>query len=262
MDSEQDLANIESTSGLFDSKWIVKKVVFGENKHKGVYYTILYYTILYYTILYYTILCLLIRGGGLVCCKLSWLSEVRAASAFSFIVLIASALLCLHQRSCHILPFQPILWNRYLPSEPVKTDKNSPPSISEGGRVWQVWSMWLRVYVKRAGRHEISHTQDDNSPESDVCMGYSRRLFVLPREKSTINKQHINIEYKSLHSRASFQRRRANPRCFLQALFLVAYFDVEIHVCVCIYIYIYVYTCMCINLSLSLYIYIYIHMYV
>ena len=52
-------------------------------------------------------------------------------------------------RSCHILPFQPILWNRYLPSEPVKTAKNSPPSISEGGRLWQVWSSVRRVVPPR-----------------------------------------------------------------------------------------------------------------
>ena len=54
-------------------------------------------------------------------------------------------------RSFHILPFQPILFNRYLPSEPVKTAKNSPPSISEGGRLWQVcvrYGCWL--YVVRA----------------------------------------------------------------------------------------------------------------
>ena len=44
-----------------------------------------------------------------------------------------------YKRSCHILLFQPILWNRYLPSEPVKTARNSPPSISDGGRIWRVW---------------------------------------------------------------------------------------------------------------------------
>ena len=38
----------------------------------------------------------------------------------------------------HILPFQPILWNRCFPSEPVKTAQNSPSSISEGVRLWQV----------------------------------------------------------------------------------------------------------------------------
>ena len=34
--------------------------------------------------------------------------------------------------SCHILPFQPILWNEYFPPEPAKTAKHSPKSISEG----------------------------------------------------------------------------------------------------------------------------------
>ena len=45
--------------------------------------------------------------------------------------------LCYH--SCHILPFQPILWNKYFPPEPAKTTKHSPKSILEGGRIWQVW---------------------------------------------------------------------------------------------------------------------------
>ena len=40
--------------------------------------------------------------------------------------------------SCHILPFQPLLRNRYVPSEPANTAKHSPQSISEGGRIWQV----------------------------------------------------------------------------------------------------------------------------
>ena len=40
--------------------------------------------------------------------------------------------------SCHILPFQPILWNKYFPPEPANTAKHSPKSISEGGRIWQV----------------------------------------------------------------------------------------------------------------------------
>ena len=42
------------------------------------------------------------------------------------------------RHSCHILPFRPILWNRYLPPEPANTANNSPKSISEGGRIWQV----------------------------------------------------------------------------------------------------------------------------
>ena len=39
---------------------------------------------------------------------------------------------------CHILPFQPILWNEYFPPEPAKRAKHSPKSISEGGRIWRV----------------------------------------------------------------------------------------------------------------------------
>ena len=50
------------------------------------------------------------------------------------------------RHSCHILPFQPTLWNSYFPSEPVKPAKNSPPSISEGGRLWQVCTPFQGVF--------------------------------------------------------------------------------------------------------------------
>ena len=45
----------------------------------------------------------------------------------------------IHIHSCHILPFQPILWKRYCPPEPANTARRSPKSISEGVRIWQVW---------------------------------------------------------------------------------------------------------------------------
>ena len=58
--------------------------------------------------------------------------------------------------SCHILPFQPIPWNRYLPSEPLKTATKRPESISEGGRIWQAWGA-RRVQVRRlrGARHQL-----------------------------------------------------------------------------------------------------------
>ena len=34
--------------------------------------------------------------------------------------------------SCHILPFQPIVWSINFPPEPANTAKHSPKSISEG----------------------------------------------------------------------------------------------------------------------------------
>ena len=43
------------------------------------------------------------------------------------------------EHTCHILPFQPILWNRCFLSKSVKSAQNSPKSISEWGRIWQVW---------------------------------------------------------------------------------------------------------------------------
>ena len=44
--------------------------------------------------------------------------------------------------TCHILPSQPILWNRCFPSKFVKSAQNSPKSISEGGRIWRVCLRW------------------------------------------------------------------------------------------------------------------------
>ena len=51
-----------------------------------------------------------------------------------------------NRHSCHILPFQPILWNNYFPPEPAKTAKRSPTFISEGGRWWQVWYNRYHIY--------------------------------------------------------------------------------------------------------------------
>ena len=42
------------------------------------------------------------------------------------------------RHSCHILPFQPILWSKDFPPEPANAAKHSPKSISEGGRIWRV----------------------------------------------------------------------------------------------------------------------------
>ena len=44
-----------------------------------------------------------------------------------------------NNHGCYILPFRPSLWNTYFPPEPANTAKHSPKSISEGGRIWQVW---------------------------------------------------------------------------------------------------------------------------
>ena len=59
-------------------------------------------------------------------------------------------------RTCHILPFQPILWNSYFPFWACKNSQNSPPSISDGGRLWQVWNPLGRDHV---------HVGDDREPE-------------------------------------------------------------------------------------------------
>ena len=92
------------------------------------YYSITHNHILSYDIISYYIICHQIIGW--------WCALVEAPGCR----LPRCCLWRLQDRSCHILPFQPILWNRYLPSEPVITaKKNSPKSISEGGRIWRVW---------------------------------------------------------------------------------------------------------------------------
>ena len=48
---------------------------------------------------------------------------------------------CTEVPSCHILPFQPLMRNRYFPSEHLKAAPKRPESISEGGRIWQAWSL-------------------------------------------------------------------------------------------------------------------------
>ena len=50
-------------------------------------------------------------------------------------VIVAIAVIVLIAHICHILLFQPILWNKYFPPEPANTAKHSPKSISEGGRI-------------------------------------------------------------------------------------------------------------------------------
>ena len=57
--------------------------------------------------------------------------------------------------SCHILPFQPILWNKCFPPEPANTAKHSPKSISQGGRLWQVWGGRGHAAVDRQVRREV-----------------------------------------------------------------------------------------------------------
>ena len=57
--------------------------------------------------------------------------------------------------SCHILPFQPILWNRHFLSKPAERAKNRPQSISEGGRIWQVCYYYL--VADEWGQHKWGH---------------------------------------------------------------------------------------------------------
>ena len=61
------------------------------------------------------------------------------------------------EHTCHILPFQPILWNRCFPSKSVKSAQNSPNSISEGGRIWRVWRRLSMTFLPRFEVQGFSH---------------------------------------------------------------------------------------------------------
>ena len=56
---------------------------------------------------------------------------------------------CVVCHTCHILPVQPIPWNRCFPSESVKSAQNGPESISEGSRIWRV-CLFVSGFVARA----------------------------------------------------------------------------------------------------------------
>ena len=47
-------------------------------------------------------------------------------------VIVAIAVMILRVHSCHVLPFQPILWNRYFPSEPAKQPITAPNLFQRG----------------------------------------------------------------------------------------------------------------------------------
>ena len=64
----------------------------------------------------------------------SWISPEAGRAESRLLVKLRNRI-----HSCHILPFQPILWNKYFPPEPAKTAKHSPKSMSEEGRIWQAW---------------------------------------------------------------------------------------------------------------------------
>ena len=72
---------------------------------------------------------------------------------------IIACLTWFNNHSCHILPFQPTLWNSYFPSEPVKPAKNSPSSISEGGRLWQVWQLAIVQHAALGSAREVCGRQ-------------------------------------------------------------------------------------------------------
>ena len=97
-----------------------------------------------------------------------------------------------HFHSCHILHFQPILWNKDFPPEPANTAKHSPKSISEGGRIWQVWfgfSMYIstlyHVYKDKLRDYIISYvwynilvtTNASEAPPRSVVMLYNMLCY-------------------------------------------------------------------------------------
>ena len=78
--------------------------------------------------------------------------------------LVRGEIMMMIVHSCHILPFQPILWNKYFPPEPANTAKRSPTSISEWGRLWQVCSSMNSSNSSDNNSHTNSNNNsNDNS---------------------------------------------------------------------------------------------------
>ena len=126
---------------------------------------------------------------------------------------------------CHILPFQPILWNRCFPSKSVKLAKNSPKSISEGGRIWQVCPSERNSLNRTAGELEklLEFEPWPYDPRGETAL---QPLIWCSRSLSIIS----------------------------IAIMIVIIIVIIAIIIICVYIYIYI----CIYICICVYIYIYI----
>ena len=77
--------------------------------------------------------------------------------------------------SCHILPFQPILWNTYFPPEPANTAKHRPKSISEGGRIWQVCAWKPHRDVLAPERSRVAEVEAARARRHGGCQARSKQ---------------------------------------------------------------------------------------
>ena len=106
------------------------------HNHNYIYIYICIHTYTYTYNVYVHMICINSITCTCIICPLSWASH---ASMYYGCALGGARPGPPSYHSCHILPFEPILWDRQFPPEPARTAKHSPKSISEGGRIWQVW---------------------------------------------------------------------------------------------------------------------------
>ena len=169
-----------------------------------------------------------------------------------------------HAHSCHILPFQPILWNKYFPPEPANTAKHSPKSISERGRIWQVWRA-RRTYL-------ASRVQTCVGLPDKLCLAIRMQMHRAVRCDIGVSMlfRQLNIWRDRCFDRTCATRAWDSNKWLCISLSLSLSLSLSF-----LYIYIYIYRererqrgnvliSLSLPLSLSLYIYIYIciHIYI
>ena len=117
-----------------------------------------------------------------------------------------STLIVIVIHTCHILPFQPILWNRYFPPEPAKRAKHSPKSISEGGRIWQVCNS------------NSDNNDNNNNNNSNMII-----VIIIINSNSTVRSlTYIHIRSVFIISIARFQIERLKSWKLICCLFVRA----------------------------------------
>ena len=125
-------------------------------------------------------------------------------------------------RSCHILPFQPILRNKDFPPGHAKPARKSFEPISEGGWLWQVWINCLRM----------------GDCSTSVMTPFVLTPYVI----------YIYI-YIYIHTYI---------HTYIH-MYICIYIHMYVYIYICIHIYIYIYICIYIYIYTHIYIYIYVY---
>ena len=141
-------------------------------------------------------------------------------------------MLC-YGHSCYILAFQPILWNKYFPPEPANTATHSPKSISEGGRIWQVW--W---YSRRA--RTTAPWRPGTCGLSGRCYYYILAIFFPFSQFCEVNVSLLSLQTQPDTAPNLFQRGVEYGKYVLSYIYIYIIYYWTIFIYIYIYIYMYV----------------------